>query len=118
MNNFTVNTVETFNLSEHQVNSDHFKGRVLYFEKKYRDEFEGGSEDFLVSYKNNLTDPGNLDYDEWAFLCEQFMEERGQYWPPPGDFVNHQEKPEIISGFSFSGDTFCLIRTSISARLS
>jgi len=104
---FDVATDEAY-LAAHEVKREHFLSRVSFFEGKYRDAFPGGWRDFLVAYTLRRTDHDNLDYDEWAFLCEQFERELTE-WRPPDSCADSQEKPEATSGFSFWGQIHCVI---------
>ncbi len=103
-------TMEQTYLLAHEVTQRQFLDRVQFFEHKYTDVFPNGWRDFLVAYTVGQTDEENLDYDEWAFLCEQFARELTEPWRPPGSCADSQEKPETTSGFSFGGVTDCLIR--------
>ena len=100
-------------LSACEVSDNPFLQRISFFEQKYRDKFQGGWVEFYFAHTLGKTDESNLDYDEWAFLCEHFMKELTESWRPPGGDVNSQEKPELNSGFSFAGDTItCLTLTN------
>jgi hypothetical protein len=105
---FDVATDEAY-LAAHEVKREQLFNRVGFFEAKYRDVFPGGWRDFLVAYTLRRTDHDNLDYDEWAFLCEQFEKELTEPWRPPDSCADSQEKPEATSGFSFGGQIHCLI---------
>ncbi len=119
MNNFLTHSLDdAFDLSAHTVKPGHFRSRLDFLEQKYRLEFKEGWGEFFAMYSKGRTPKGNLDYDEWAFLCEHFMEELTQTWPPGGYCEEFQERPEAISGFSFAGRGFCLIRKSTSVLCS
>jgi hypothetical protein len=94
-------------LTAHEVAPGYFLERIRFFEQKYQNEFRSWR-DFLVAYTLGRTDQDNLDYDEWAFLCEHFMEELTQPLRPPSGCADFQEKPEINSGFSIKGGIPCL----------
>ena len=109
-----------FDINAHKVEPGYFKKEWIEFEVKYRSEYPNGWGQFYAEYLKGNTDPCNLDYDEWAFLCEHFMAEElscGEYGFPPGAATSHQEKPESASGFSFAGEGHCSIPTSISRAL-
>ena len=113
---------EEFDLSAHWVATGHFYAQISVYEEMYRESYPEGWGDFLAKYSKGETDPSNLDYDEWAFLCEHFMQRLTQ-GEPPGSEVDCQEKPENVSGFSFGrkvifGEPYCLIHKYISARSS
>jgi hypothetical protein len=102
---------EEFDIDAHALAPGYFDDRMRQFEEQYRKEFPNGWGEFLAAYSNDRTEKGNLDYDEWAFLCEHFL--RNAFpWQPPGECTDFQEKPELISGFSFGGGSLCLIRFS------
>jgi hypothetical protein len=107
---------KTFDLSAFRVEVGYFRHQVDVFANKYQSEFEGWG-DFYARYANGLVDKGNLDYDEWAFLCEHFMKELTVSGEPPGNSVDLHEKPETFSGFCFLGELRCLIQQLISVRL-
>jgi len=98
----------------HIVQEQYFRDRWNYFQEVYKNEYPGGWAMFYAAYLNGCTDPANLDYDEWAFLCEHFMRDLTQSWQPPGNCSDFQEKPEANSGFSFVRQNRCSIRISIS----
>jgi len=104
---------EEFDIDAHALAPGYFDDRMRHFEEQYRKDFPHGSGEFFDAYSNGRTDKGNLDYDEWAFLCEHFLSNAfpGQ---PPGECVDIPEKPESISGFSFGGESLCLIRVNTS----
>lgn len=104
---------EEFDINVHALAPGYFDERMRHFEDQYRQEFRHGSGEFLDAYSKGRTDKGNLDYDEWAFLCEHFLRNAFSGQPPNEDVVN-QEKPEMISGFSFEGESSCLIRVNTS----
>lgn len=81
------------------VQSDYFLARVREFEHKYRQSWF----EFFAAYSHVDTDQDNLDFEEWAFLCEQFF---GQLIEmdegPPGPLESAPlQKPEADSGFRF-----------------
>jgi hypothetical protein len=100
--------------STHVVESGYFRERMHHFEDQYRAAYPRGWGEFFADYSNGKTDEENLDYDEWAFLCEHFMRELTGSSQPPGDCGESQERPERFSGLSFLGDTICSIQISIS----
>lgn len=109
MTNYLMSTnTETQDIVDtHVVEVSYFIGRVHTFESKYHEEFPGGWGEFFADFLNGKTDKGNLDYDEWGFLCEHFMKELTQSpFEPPGDCADSQEKPEAYSGFFFCGRSF------------
>jgi hypothetical protein len=107
-----VDTSDQFDLASFEVDSGYVKSQIDLYEEKYRAEFSHGWGEFFAAYSKGLTDNSNLDYDEWAFLCEHFMH---QSWTPPErlEMICH-ERPEAISGLSILGGSYCLIpmRTS------
>jgi hypothetical protein len=100
---------EEFDINVHALAPGYFDDRMRHFEEQYHKDFPNGWGEFFAAYSNGLTDKGNLDYDEWAFLCEHFLR-NAFLWRPPGECLALQEKPEINSGFSFEGRNLCLIR--------
>ena len=96
-------------LTAHEVQPGCFLARIHVFEEQYRTEYPGGWREFQVAYSLDLADQENLDFDEWAFLCEHFAQELTQP-SPPGVFTDVQEKPEFNSGFSFGGMVRCSTR--------
>ena len=108
-----VETVEQFDLASFEVDSGYFKSQIAAFAEKYRSLYPNGWGQFYAAYLNKQTDQENLDYDEWAFLCEHFM---SQLWTPPlSPSLPLHEKPEITSGFSILGELpSCLIPMPIS----
>ena len=64
-----------FHPDTHALAPGYFRDRMTYFEQHYRGAYRTGWGEFFAAYSNGLTDKGNLDYDEWAFLCEHFMRE-------------------------------------------
>jgi hypothetical protein len=64
---------EEFDISAHALAPGYFDDRIHHFEEQYRTVFPLGWGEFLDAYSNGRTDKGNLDYDEWAFLCEHFL---------------------------------------------
>jgi len=110
-----VETAEQFDLAQFEVEEGYFIAQVGRYEEKYKEEYPHGWGEFFAAYLSGRADEGNLDYDEWAFLCEHFM---SQLWIPPGDpYSPFHEKPETISGFSFLGDKRCLNPIRISVGL-
>jgi len=108
-------TAEKGFLSAYEVDSIAFLDRISFFEQKYQAQFQGGWSEFYLAYTTGQVDGSNLDYDEWAFLCEHFMKELTESWRPPGFCVDSQERPETNSGLSFAGRIIeCLTRRSIS----
>jgi hypothetical protein len=109
--------VEDFDPDAHALAPGYFRDRMTYFEEHYRGTYRTGWGEFFAAYSNGLTEKGNLDYDEWAFLCEHSMRELTQRFEPPGVCVSFREKPEADSGFSIRGGTPCLNHLSTSALL-
>jgi len=107
-NSISENTTnQCFDLSSYEVEPGYFQEQSLEYEKKYKREFPGGWGEFFGLYSSGRTDKGNLDYDEWAFLCEHFMiQELTHSSSPPGKRDSCREEPETISGFSFAGEAF------------
>lgn len=103
--------IEDFDIDAHALAPEYFRERMSHFENQYHDRFQTGWGEFFAAYSNGLTEKGNLDYDEWAFLCEHFMRKS---WQPPGICIGSHEKPEIDSGFSIGGRNRCLTRSHIS----
>jgi hypothetical protein len=90
-------------LSVDFVQPSYFLGRIQQFEIKYKNEYNGWGE-FLSAYSKGQVDRDNSDFDEWAFLCEHFMEnliESGDDVGPPGAKGYAPQKPESDSGFFF-----------------
>jgi len=106
--------IEDFNIDAHGLAPEYFEQRLGQFEKQYREKFPKGWPEFYAAYSKGDTDVNNLDFDEWAFLCEHFLRKKTQTWQPPGMCVSSSEKPEAVSGFSFVGGGFhCLTRSNI-----
>ncbi len=95
-----VETAEQFDLASFEVDNGYFKEQNTRYEERYRDQFPNGWGEFFAAYSKGEVDKGNLDYDEWAFLCEHFM---SQSWAPPGSSATCHERPEMISGFFVFG---------------
>jgi hypothetical protein len=89
-------------MASHVMARGHFREKIEAYQDTYRNQFPGGWGEFFAAYSKRLTPKGNLDYDEWAFLCEHFMEELTQSGPP-GDCDHFHEKPESTSGFFIGG---------------
>jgi hypothetical protein len=106
--------LEDFDIDAHALAPGYFHDRMIYFEEQYRQKFQTGWGEFFAAYSNGRTEKGNLDYDEWAFLCEHCMRKLTQPFQPPGICVGSREKPETDSGFSIEGGLHCLIRFDIS----
>lgn len=108
--------LEDFDIDAHALAPEYFDERMTHFEEQYHDKFHDGWGEFFAAYSNGRTEKGNLDYDEWAFLCEHFMRKWAQpcWQQPPGVYAGSREKPEIDSGFSIEGGLSCLIRFDIS----
>lgn len=107
-----VDTYEQFDLASFEVDSGYFKEQIGRYEEQYRAEYPHGWGQFFAAYSNGETDKGNLDYDEWAFLCEHFMR---QSWTPPANLrAECNGKPETNSGFFFVGAKYCSILTRTS----
>ena len=105
-------------LSVNFVQSDYFLERIQQFEIKYKDEYNGWGA-FLSDYSKGLADRDNSDFDEWAFLCEHFLEdliESGDDTGPPGAKKYAPQKPESDSGFSFL-ESKCSTRSTTSRLL-
>ena len=66
---------EPFDLAAHEVEPGYFKIQMERFEQLYHCEFPGGWGEFFNAYSAGTTDQGNLDFEEWAFLCEHFRRE-------------------------------------------
>lgn len=105
--------VEDFNPAVHVLEPGYFAEQMRRFEKLYKAEFRDGWE-FYDAYSNGCTDPGNLDFEEWSFICEHLLGEFTKSRQPPGECVSVNEEPESNSGFSFGGGRPCLIRCDIS----
>ncbi len=85
------------------VQASYFLERIQQFEIKYKNKYNGWGE-FLSAYSNGQVDRDNSDFDEWAFLCEHFMEDliqSGDDTGPPGAKGYAPQKPESDSGFFF-----------------
>lgn len=93
MNNIEEIT-SAFDLNSYAVAPGYFHSQLLCFEEKYREEFKDGWGQFYAAYLKGLTNKSNLDYDEWAFLCEHFLKES---WQPPGRCTEFHEEPEKSS---------------------
>jgi hypothetical protein len=108
--------IEDFDIDAHALAPEYFSNRMSYFEERFHDKFPTGWGGFFEAYSDGLTEAGNLDYDEWAFLCEHFLRKP---WQPPGIcFGGPHEKPETDSGFSIGWSNYCLTHsdTSISSK--
>lgn len=102
---------EDFDFDAHALAPGYFDDRMDHFQKEYRDKFPDGWGQFFADYSCGLTEKGNLDYDEWAFLCEWKLTQSSQ---PPGICVSSHEKPEVDSGFSIGEGFACLIHFNTS----
>jgi hypothetical protein len=91
-------SVEDFDPTVHTLDPGYFDARMRHFEEKYRSDFRGGSGEFFEAYSNGRADPGNLDFEEWSFLCEHFLRAVER---PPGECDTFHVGPELISGLSF-----------------
>jgi hypothetical protein len=105
--------IEDFDVDAHALAPGYFNDRMTYFEEQFKDKFPTGWGEFFAAYSIGKTEKGNLDYDEWAFLCEHFLRKLTQPWEPPGICVSSREKPEIDSGFSIEGGCHWLNRPLI-----
>jgi hypothetical protein len=112
MINFVQDQIQDCESNSQVVQSGYFRDRMSYFQEHYKDKFPKGWGEFFAAYSNRCTDEGNLDYDEWAFLCEHFMRERTS-WQPPENCAESREKPETISGFYFVWGKTCLTQIYI-----
>ena len=92
--------VEDFNPAVHALDPGYFAEQMRRFEEQYKTKFRDGWE-FYDAYSKGCTDPGNLDFEEWSFVCEHLLGAFTKYWQPPGECVNVHEGPESISGLSF-----------------
>lgn len=112
MTNINGQTIafEEFDVDAHALAPEYFDDRMHHFEEMYHKTFPGGWGEFFDAYSNGHTEKGNLDFDEWAFLCEHFLRKLTRAWQPPGVCVDFLEKPETVSGFSIVGGTSCLMR--------
>jgi hypothetical protein len=93
--------VENFDPAVHVLEPGYFDARRHHFEEQYKSTFPAGSGQFFDAYSNGDTDLGNLDFEEWAFICEHFLVSITESWCPPSECAKLQEKPESNSGFSF-----------------
>lgn len=92
--------VEDFDPAVHTLDPGYFDARMRHFEEKYKAEFRDGWE-FYDAYSNGRTDTGNLDFEEWSFVCEQLLGAMTESWQPPGKCAIVYERPELNSGLSF-----------------
>lgn len=115
--NSQAEAAQQFDLKNFEVEAGYFKTQMDRFEEMYRTEFPSGWGEFFAAYSIGQVDKTNLDYDEWAFLCEHFMYQSWAWDPPEDPTDPHREKSETISGFSVLGENSCLTRTRISPRL-
>jgi hypothetical protein len=102
--------IENFDVDAHAVAPGYFDDRIAHFEQQFRNEFPQGWPEFYAAYSIGNVERTNLDYDEWAFLCEHFLRKLTETWQPPGACVGSPEKPEIDSGFSIGGGCLWLNR--------
>lgn len=82
------------------VQSGFFLNRIKEFERKYGMDWE----QFMAQYcAGGLPQKcENTDYEEWAFLCNNFMAELlkpAEAGPPLDESSPKHEKPEADSGF-------------------
>ena len=101
--------VEDFDPAVHALDPGYFADQMRRFEEQYKAEFQDGWA-FYDAYSNGLTDPGNLDFEEWSFVCEHLLGAITESWQPPGECAMVIDRPESNSGFSFGGEILCLIR--------
>ena len=83
-------------MSAYMVETSYHRERMEFFAHKYEAEFKHWS-DFFAAYSKKELSRDNLDYDEWAFLCEQMLYEQTES-SPPCDCLEFDERPESISG--------------------
>lgn len=83
--------------SAYAVNPGYFQTRMDFFATRYAATFAHWSAFYAAFTKKEL--PYSLDYEEWAFLCEQFLYEQTETSPPCG-CIDHKERPESDSGLS------------------
>jgi hypothetical protein len=83
--------------SAHAVEPDYLHTRLESFASKYP-EFSHWSI-FFAAYSKKELSRDNLDFHEWAFLCEQILYEETESSPPNG-CGDSKVRPEIDSGLS------------------
>jgi hypothetical protein len=88
------------------VQADFFVNRIREFETKYQMPWE----QFMAQYTTGKLPRGcqETDFTEWAFLCNNFMEELlkplGAGPPPEQENAAEVKEPEVISGSFILGD--------------
>lgn len=82
------------------VDGGYFGQRVHEMAEKYRDSFPGGWTEFLAKHSKGETDPNNYDFDEWAFVCDHYIQTVLDTSPPMASCSAKLEGPESISGLS------------------
>jgi len=95
----TSGTREELALSAYTVDAGYLRSRLEFFATKYVGEFNHWSK-FYAAYTRKELPYGNLDYEEWAFLCEQMLYEQTES-SPPGNCLDSDERPDTDSGLSY-----------------
>lgn len=116
MNN-TLTTNDTGNLSDlsaYAVQPTYLRARMEFFASKYEKAFPHWT-DFFAAYSRKELPPDNLDYDEWAFFCEQLVYQDTES-SPPCDCIEFKEGPES-SGPSHWRAKSCSIQQPTSLAL-
>lgn len=71
-------TAADFSLSKYTVGRDYLPKKIKLFEDKYGIS----SAAMMVAYEAKITNPNNLDFDEWSFLYDQQQYEAAQSAAP------------------------------------
>jgi hypothetical protein len=95
----TSGTRDDLALSAYAVDAGYLRSRFEFFATKYAEEFNHWSK-FYAAYTRKELSYDNLDYEEWAFLCEQMLYEQTESSPPAG-CIDSDERPDIDSGLSY-----------------
>ena len=109
--------LEDFDIGLHALPQGYFDQLLAGFEEQFKSAFPSGWPEFYAKYSSGELDPGNVEYEEWAFVCEHFLREHTRTCEPPGMGINSREEPESNSGSSFGGKQFCLILSHTSRSL-
>jgi hypothetical protein len=109
--------IEDFDIAVHALPLGYFENKLNELEEQNRSDFPNGWPEFYAKYSKGELDGANLEYDEWAFVCEHFLRDHTRPCEPPGISINACEEPELSSGFSFGGRCLCSILSHTSKSL-
>ena len=83
MNNLIINIAanDAYDLTSRSDEQNYHRERMEFFSSKYAQQFTHWSA-FYAAYSKRELSLDNLDFDEWAFLCEQMLYEQTESGPP------------------------------------